>query len=120
MAVRLIVNADDFGISDSANRAIERAHREGILTSASLMVAGDAAAAAVQIARNNPRLGVGLHSVLVCGRSVLPPKEIPRNRSVLACDCAGSIFTRLKESTAFSDLISDFLKGSKNGSPNNE
>jgi len=77
MAVRLIVNADDFGISDSANRAIERAHREGILTSASLMVAGDAAAAAVQIARNNPRLGVGLHSVLVCGRSVLPPKEIP-------------------------------------------
>mgnify|MGYP000096908994 CR=1 FL=1 len=47
MAVRLIVNADDFGISDSANRAIERAHREGILTSASLMVAGDAAAAAV-------------------------------------------------------------------------
>lgn len=75
--IRLIVNADDFGISDSANRAIERAHREGILTSASLMVAGDAADEAVRIARANPGLGVGLHSVLVCGRSVLPPSEIP-------------------------------------------
>ncbi len=75
--IRLIVNADDFGISDSANRAIERAHREGILTSASLMVAGDAAEGAVQIARANPQLGVGLHSVLVCGRSVLPSTEIP-------------------------------------------
>ncbi|MFM8879075.1 MAG: hopanoid biosynthesis-associated protein HpnK [Verrucomicrobiota bacterium] len=75
--VRLIVNADDFGISESANRAIERAHREGILTSASLMVAGDAAESAVRIARSNPGLGVGLHSVLVCGRSVLPPPEIP-------------------------------------------
>lgn len=77
MAVRLIVNADDFGISESANRAIECAHREGILTSASLMVAGEAAEQAVQMARNNPGLGVGLHSVLVCGRSVLPPSEIP-------------------------------------------
>lgn len=76
-AIRLIVNADDFGISESANRAIERAHREGVLTSASLMVAGDAAASAVRIARENPGLGVGLHSVLVCGRSVLPPSEIP-------------------------------------------
>jgi len=58
--IRLIVNADDFGISESANRAIERAHREGILTSASLMVAGDAAEGAVQIARANPQLGVWL------------------------------------------------------------
>jgi hopanoid biosynthesis associated protein HpnK len=41
------------------------------------MVAGDAAEGAVHIARANPQLGVGLHSVLVCGRSVLPPTEIP-------------------------------------------
>lgn len=76
-AIRLIVNADDFGISESANRAIVRAHREGILTSASLMVAGDAAEDALRIARENPGLGVGLHLVLVCGRSVLPPERIP-------------------------------------------
>jgi len=76
-AIRLIVNADDFGISAAANRAIERAHREGILTSASLMVAGDAAEEAVRIARANPSLGVGLHLVLVCGRAVLPGGRIP-------------------------------------------
>lgn len=76
-AIRLIVNADDFGISASANRAIERAHREGILTSASLMVSGDAAEDAVRIARENPDLGVGLHLVLVCGRPVLPGSRIP-------------------------------------------
>ena len=76
-AIRLIVNADDFGISESANRAIERAHREGILTSASLMVAGQAAEGAVRIARANRSLGVGLHLVLVCGRSMLPGHRIP-------------------------------------------
>jgi len=75
-AIRLIVNADDFGRSSSANRGIERAHREGILTSASLMVNEHGAEAAAEIARRNPRLAVGLHVVLVCGRSALKPSEI--------------------------------------------
>jgi hopanoid biosynthesis associated protein HpnK len=74
--IRLIVNADDFGSSDSANTAIERAHREGILTSASLMVNGNRANEAVDIARRNPVLAVGLHLVLVCGKSTLKPSEI--------------------------------------------
>src|SRR5437867_13212189 len=76
-ARRLIVNADDFGRSHSINEAVVRAHRDGILTSASLMVNGDAADGAVQLARQNPRLGVGLHVTLVCGTSALPPGEIP-------------------------------------------
>ena len=76
-ACRLIVNADDFGRSHSINEAVVRAHRDGILTSASLMVNGDAADGAVQLARQNPRLGVGLHVTLVCGTSALPPGEIP-------------------------------------------
>jgi chitin disaccharide deacetylase len=74
---RLIVNADDFGCSIAANQAIIRAHREGILTTASLMVAGDAWTEAVELARQNPRLGVGLHLTLVCGRAVTSPAEIP-------------------------------------------
>ncbi|HVV01803.1 MAG TPA: hopanoid biosynthesis-associated protein HpnK [Verrucomicrobiae bacterium] len=76
-ARRLIVNADDFGRSRSINEAIIRAHREGILTTASLMVNEKGAAEAVQLARENPRLGVGLHLSLLCGISALPPAQIP-------------------------------------------
>ncbi len=74
---RLIVNADDFGRSRAVNEAVIRAHREGILTSASLMVNEPAAREAAALARDNPRLGVGLHLTLLCGRSALPPEEIP-------------------------------------------
>ena len=74
---RLIVNADDFGRSHSINQAVIRAHREGILTTASLMVNGRAADEAVELARQNPRLGVGLHRTLLYGTSALSPAEIP-------------------------------------------
>ncbi|KPF88250.1 hopanoid biosynthesis-associated protein HpnK [Novosphingobium sp. AAP93] len=73
----LIVTADDFGASLEVNSAVEQAHREGILTAASLMVAGDAAGDAVERARRLPDLGVGLHLVLVEGRPILPPEQIP-------------------------------------------
>ncbi len=74
---RLIVNADDFGRSASINQAVIRAHQEGILTSASLMVNEPAFEEAVALARENPTLGVGLHLTLLCGHSALPPSEIP-------------------------------------------
>jgi hopanoid biosynthesis associated protein HpnK len=77
MERRLIVNADDFGGSPSINEAVIRAHREGILTTASLMVNEPAGPAAVALAREHPRLGVGLHLTLLCGRAALPPTEIP-------------------------------------------
>jgi len=76
-ARRLIVNADDFGRSRSINAAVIRAHREGILTTASLMVNEPDCAEAVALAKDNPRLGVGLHLTLLCGRSALPPQQIP-------------------------------------------
>lgn len=76
-ARRLIVNADDFGRSASINAAVIRAHREGILTSASLMVNEPAFAEAVELAKHNPTLGVGLHLTLLCGHSTLSPEEIP-------------------------------------------
>ena len=74
---RLIVNADDFGRSHSINEAVIRAHREGILTSASLMVNEPAFEEAVALAKDNPRLGVGLHLTLLCGHSSLPAEQIP-------------------------------------------
>jgi len=74
---QLIVTADDFGLALPVNEAVERGHREGILTSASLMVTATAAADAVERARRLPQLGVGLHLVLVDGRPALPPEQIP-------------------------------------------
>ena len=74
---RLIVNADDFGRSRSINEAVVRAHKEGILTSTSLMVNEPAFEEAVQLAKANPSLGVGLHLTLLCGHSTLPAPQIP-------------------------------------------
>jgi hopanoid biosynthesis associated protein HpnK len=74
---RLIVNADDFGRSASINQAVIRAHRAGILTTASLMVNEPAFEEAAALARENPELGVGLHLTLLCGHSALPPEQIP-------------------------------------------
>jgi chitin disaccharide deacetylase len=74
---RLVVNADDFGHSTSINQAVIRAHRDGILTGASLMVSEPGSAEAVELARENPKLGVGLHLTLLCGHSALPPDRIP-------------------------------------------
>jgi len=76
-ARRLIVNADDFGRSHSINEAVIRAHREGILTTASLMVNEPACGEAVKLAKENPKLGVGLHLTLLMGRSALTPEKIP-------------------------------------------
>jgi hopanoid biosynthesis associated protein HpnK len=73
----LIVNADDFGRSPGINAATIRAHREGVLTSASLMVTGEALDEAVALARETPSLAVGLHLVTVGGPAVLPAYEIP-------------------------------------------
>jgi hopanoid biosynthesis associated protein HpnK len=73
---RLIVNADDFGRSHSINEAVIRAHREGILTSASLMVNEVGFDEAVKFAKENPKLGVGLHLTLLMGHSALPAEKI--------------------------------------------
>ncbi len=74
---QLIVTADDFGAAVEVNEAVERAHRDGILSAASLMVAGNAAHDAVMRAKAMPNLRVGLHLVLVEGRPVLPVNAVP-------------------------------------------
>ncbi|WP_232199107.1 ChbG/HpnK family deacetylase [Thermosinus carboxydivorans] len=67
---RLIVNADDFGLHESINNAIIASHREGCVTSASLMAGGNAFDHAVALARQHPRLSVGVHLTLVGARPV--------------------------------------------------
>lgn len=65
----MILSADDFGLSPGVNAGIIAAHRNGILTNASLMVTASACPEAVALARANPTLGVGLHLVLVQGHA---------------------------------------------------
>ena len=73
----LIITADDFGLHLAVNEAVEEAYRHGILTAASLMVAGAAAADAVVRAQRCPGLRVGLHLVLADGKAMLPRQVIP-------------------------------------------
>jgi hopanoid biosynthesis associated protein HpnK len=77
MTRRLIVTGDDFGAAPEVNAGVERAHRDGILTGASLMVTGASAESAVALARRVPHLAVGLHLVLAQGRPAASPAEVP-------------------------------------------
>ncbi|WP_263355288.1 ChbG/HpnK family deacetylase [Acidicapsa acidisoli] len=70
---RLIINADDFGLTAGVNRAITELHRQKALTSATLMARATATDEAVAMA--DPSLGVGCHVVLVDGQSVLAPRR---------------------------------------------
>ena len=74
---QLIVNADDFGLTTGVNRGILRAFKDGIVTSASLLVTGSAFEDAVALARLNPELEVGLHLALVEERAVLGRETLP-------------------------------------------
>ncbi|HEY4381763.1 MAG TPA: ChbG/HpnK family deacetylase [Acidobacteriaceae bacterium] len=77
MTARLILNADDFGLTPGINRAIGELHAAGTLTSATLMATGPAFEDAVAVARSHPTLGVGCHIVLTDGTPVSPPDVIP-------------------------------------------
>ncbi|MDR3737915.1 MAG: ChbG/HpnK family deacetylase [Terracidiphilus sp.] len=74
---RLIINADDFGLTSGVNRAILELHRSGVLTSATLMARAAATDQAIDFAHSTPSLGVGCHVVLVDGAPALPAREIP-------------------------------------------
>jgi predicted glycoside hydrolase/deacetylase ChbG (UPF0249 family) len=77
MAARLIINADDFGLTPGVNRAIAELHQAGVLTSATLMATGAAFDNAVAVAHANPTLGVGCHITLTDGVPASDPKSIP-------------------------------------------
>jgi hopanoid biosynthesis associated protein HpnK len=94
---QLILNADDFGLTRGVNEGIIRAHREGVLTSATLMACGPAFDHAVELAKQNPRLGIGCHLVLVGGRAVAPAEEISSlaSKDGRLPESLGSFVTRL-------------------------
>lgn len=75
MLRRLIVNADDFGFTRDVNEGIVSCHREGILTSTTLMATGLAFRHAVELAKANPSLDIGCHLVLVQGLGL--PADVP-------------------------------------------
>ncbi len=86
MLTRLIINADDLGLTPGINRAIAELHRAGALSSATLMANGPAFDDAVTTARAHPRLGVGCHVVLTDGAPLSPPETI---RSLLGPSTGG-------------------------------
>ena len=74
---RLIINADDFGLTSGVNRAIFEAHRRGIVTSATLMANSNSFNEAIDLAVSMPRLSVGCHLVLVDGSPLLASDRVP-------------------------------------------
>jgi predicted glycoside hydrolase/deacetylase ChbG (UPF0249 family) len=73
---RLIINADDFGLTTGINRAILKAHLEGVVTSTTLMANASGFDQAATMVESAPNLGVGCHVVLLDGSSQLPPSQV--------------------------------------------
>jgi predicted glycoside hydrolase/deacetylase ChbG (UPF0249 family) len=72
-----VVNADDLGFTSGVNRAIIKAHTDGVVTSATLMANGPAFCEATELAKQFPKLSIGCHVVLIDGEPVLPPAKVP-------------------------------------------
>src|SRR5579872_4314884 len=93
---RLIVNADDFGLTRGVNRAILEAHERGIVTSTTLMANSQAFEEAVSLVAAAPRLSVGCHVMLVDGAPLLPSSQVAsltvqRNHAVAFRDGFGTL-----------------------------
>ena len=94
----LVVNADDFGLSPAVSRGIVRAHREGLVTSASVITNLPDFAGTLERLRECPELGVGVHLNLTCGPPLAPDSalagvsgELPPPRTLLARLASGRV-----------------------------
>jgi hopanoid biosynthesis associated protein HpnK len=90
MDKRIIVNADDFGLCEGVNKAVAQAHTEGVLTSATIMANMPAAEEAVEIAKQLPTLGVGVHLNLTDGQPLSPSdtvRPLLNSNGEFACSC---------------------------------
>jgi hopanoid biosynthesis associated protein HpnK len=119
---RLIINGDDFGVSREVNQAVILAHRRGILTSTSLMVSGQACEHAVTLAKENPRLAVGLHVTCADGHPVMRPSEIPhvvgKNGTFPSGPARAGLryfFCRSARKDLFNEIAAQFEKFSQTG-----
>lgn len=104
---RLIVNADDFGLTEGVNRAIVEAHEKGIVTSSTLMANSAAFAQAAELARDlaasRARFSVGCHVTLMDGEPLLPPARVP------------SLLQHNGEGRRFRDDVSSFVRAALAG-----
>lgn len=73
----LVINADDFGISNNINHGIQKSYSEGILTSTSIMANGQAFESAIDFCKENSGLGIGVHLALVDGKPLLDKNSVP-------------------------------------------
>jgi len=96
---RLIVNADDFGLTPGVNRGIVECHAHGIVTSATLMANANGFSDAVRLSQSTPQLCIGCHVVLVDGTPVLAPTEI------------SSLVTRASNGPSFRNRLMPFALG---------
>ena len=71
------MTADDFGLAPEVNEAVEKAHKDGVLSAASLMIGASASKDAVARAKRMPRLRVGLHLTTVEDSPASRPLDIP-------------------------------------------
>lgn len=108
---RLIVNADDFGMTSGVNRAVLQAHQSGIVTSTTLMATGAAAEEAIVLAKENPAIDVGCHVVLLEGNPLLEAANISslatidkEGRSRFRRSFAGFVTAALTEGINGSDV----------------
>jgi len=76
MEKRIIINADDFGLSEGVNKAVVQAHTDGVLTSATIMANMPAAEEAVEMAKKLPTLGVGVHLNLTEGQPLSKEADV--------------------------------------------
>lgn len=122
MTRRLIVTADDFGMSLEVNEAVEEAHRNGILTCASLVVAGDAAEDAIRRAKRLPQLGVGLHLAMfgapasAMGPTILAPDGVNLGESPVVTGIAVMVSPRARKA-AEREFAAQFDAYRKTGLP---
>ena len=114
---RLIINADDFGLTPGVNRAIVEAHEKGVVTSATLMAVADSFDEAAKLARQNPKLRVGCHVVLVDGVPLTPPDRVPtlvvrpgRFRTSLANFAHMALRGRIKAEEVQTEASAQFAK----------
>lgn len=92
---RLIINADDFGLTSGVNRAIVEAHERGIVTSTTLMANSAAFEEALRLAKSSSGWSIGCHVVLLDGKPLVDPGRIPS-------------LVRAKDQNSFRDAISGF------------
>ncbi len=107
----LAINADDFGFTRDVNAGIVQAHREGVLTSTTLMANGEAFENAMRLARETPALDIGCHLVLVQGRSLLDGTLLPKGpRQLVAALARGEIDSYSEMRAQIEKLLAAGLK----------